>query len=243
MKLSDLRGKVVVLNFWATWCGPCALEIPWFIEFEQQFKSKGLEIVGVSMDEDGWKAIKPYVASHKMNYRVVLGNDSVGQLYGGVDSLPTTFVIDREGRLAFPPHVGLPGKNEYLNEIQTLLDEKQEADSRAFIPGNLLLGSATQRLTVEPPSQVTVKRGEEFSHKLSISIQPGFHVNSNKPKDEFLIPLQLTWAPGPLTAESVSYPQAEEIKVGPDTLSVFTGKVVLETNSVRAIRPLLCPPR
>jgi DsbC/DsbD-like thiol-disulfide interchange protein len=87
----------------------------------------------------------------------------------------------------------------------------------------------SQRLTVETPPQVTVKRGEEFSHKLSVSIEPGFHVNSNKPKDEFLIPLQLTWAPGPLTAESVSYPQPEDIKVGPDTLSVFTGKVVLQT--------------
>ncbi|MFL6451788.1 MAG: protein-disulfide reductase DsbD domain-containing protein [Bryobacteraceae bacterium] len=86
-----------------------------------------------------------------------------------------------------------------------------------------------QRVTVEPPSQITVKRGEEVSHQLSISIQPGFHVNSNKPKDEFLIPLQLTWSPGPLIVESVSYPQPEEIKVGPDTLSVFTGKVVLQT--------------
>src|SRR4051795_7687674 len=86
-----------------------------------------------------------------------------------------------------------------------------------------------QRLTVDQPAQVTIKRGEEFTHKLSLSIQPGFHVNSNKPKDEFLIPLQLTWSPGPITAESVSYPQAEDIKVGPDTLSVFTGKVVLET--------------
>jgi peroxiredoxin len=142
LKLSDLRGKVVVLNFWATWCGPCALEIPWFIEFEQQYKSKGLEIIGISMDEDGWKAIKPYVAAKKMNYRVVLGNDAVGTLYGGVDSLPTTFIIDRQGRLAFPPHVGLPGKNEYLNEIQTLLDEKQQADSRAFISGDLLFRSA-----------------------------------------------------------------------------------------------------
>jgi peroxiredoxin len=142
VKLSELQGKVVVLNFWATWCGPCALEIPWFIEFEQQFKSRGLEIVGVSMDEEGWKAIKPYVASHKINYRVVLGNDSVGQLYGGVDSLPTTFIIDRQGRFAFPPHVGLPGKNEYLNEIQTLLGEKQHTDNRAFLPGNLLLGPA-----------------------------------------------------------------------------------------------------
>src|SRR5689334_10707483 len=86
-----------------------------------------------------------------------------------------------------------------------------------------------QHLSVEPPAQVSVKRGEEFSQKLTVSIQPGFHVNSNKPKDEFLIPLQLTWSPGPITPESVSYPRAEDVKVGPDTLSVFTGKVVLET--------------
>ena len=76
---------------------------------------------------------------------------------------------------------------------------------------------------------MTVKRGAQFSQKLTVSIQPGFHVNSNKPKDEFLIPLQLTWAPGPITAESVAYPAPEDVKVGPDTLSVFTGKVVLQT--------------
>lgn len=145
MKLSDLRGKVVVLNFWATWCGPCGLEIPWFVEFEQQFKSRGLEVVGISMDEEGWSAIKPYVAEHKMNYRVLLGNDSVSQLFGGVESLPTTFIIDREGRFAFPPHVGLPGKNEYLSEIQALLDENQ-ASSRIHIPGSLLVGTAAATL-------------------------------------------------------------------------------------------------
>lgn len=121
VKLSDYKGKVVLLNFWATWCGPCALEIPWFEQFEQQYKSKGFEVVGISMDEDGWKAIKPYITEHKINYRVLLGNDSVAALYGGVDSLPTTFIIDREGRIAFTPHIGLAEKNEYLNEIQTLL--------------------------------------------------------------------------------------------------------------------------
>jgi cytochrome c biogenesis protein CcmG/thiol:disulfide interchange protein DsbE len=121
VQLSDYKGKVVLLNFWATWCGPCTLEIPWFEQFEQQYRSKGFEVLGVSMDEDGWNVIKPYIAEHKINYRVVLGNDSVGELYGGVDSLPTTFIIDREGRFAFPPHVGLAGKNEYLSEIQTLL--------------------------------------------------------------------------------------------------------------------------
>jgi peroxiredoxin len=105
------------------------LEIPWFVEFQQQFKSRGLEVVGVSMDEEGWPAVKPFMAEHKMNYHVLLGNDSVSQLYGGVDSLPTTFIIDRDGRIAVPPHVGLAGKNEYLQEIQSVLNEKQESNS------------------------------------------------------------------------------------------------------------------
>ncbi len=131
VKLSDYRGKVVLLNFWATWCGPCALEIPWFIEFEQQYKSRGFEVLGVSMDEDGWQAIKPYVSEHKMNYRVLLGNDSVGQLYGGVDALPTTFIIDRNGRFAAAPYVGLAGKNEYLQEIQSLLGTRETNASRS----------------------------------------------------------------------------------------------------------------
>ena len=121
VKLSDYHGKVVLLNFWATWCGPCAVEIPWFIEFEQQFKSKGFEVLGVSMDDDGWQVVKPYIAEHKINYRVVLGNDSVSQLYGGVESLPTTYVLDRVGKIAYPPHIGLVSKNDYLNEIESLL--------------------------------------------------------------------------------------------------------------------------
>lgn len=120
VKLSDYRGKVVLLNFWATWCGPCQLEIPWFIDFQKEYKSQGLEVIGVSMDDDGWAAIKPFVAAHKINYRILLGNDSVTQLYGGIDSLPTTFLIDRNGRIA-KVHVGLAGRNEYLDEIKSLL--------------------------------------------------------------------------------------------------------------------------
>ena len=134
VRLSDLRGKVVLLNFWATWCQPCAMEIPWFVEFQQQYKARGLEVVGVSMDEDGWTAVKPYIARHNINYRMLLGNDSVSQLYGGVDSLPTTFLIDRAGRIAGAPYVGLAGKNEYLHEIQNLLTDPQST-SALLSPG------------------------------------------------------------------------------------------------------------
>ena len=81
------------------------------------------------MDEEGWPVIKPFMAERKMNYHVLLGDDSVSQLYGGIESLPTTFIIDREGRIAVPPHVGLAGKNEYLQEIQSVLNEKQESSS------------------------------------------------------------------------------------------------------------------
>jgi len=124
VKLSDYRGKVVLLNFWATWCGPCGVEIPWFTDFEQKYKSQGFAVLGVSMDEDGWAAVKPFVAERKINYRILMGTDSLAQLYGGLDSLPTSFLIDRDGKVAFPPHIGLISKNEYLNEIQCLLGDQ-----------------------------------------------------------------------------------------------------------------------
>jgi hypothetical protein len=101
------------------------MEIPWFMEFEQQYKSRGFAVLGVSMDEDGWQAVKPYIAEHKLNYRVMLGNDTVSQLYGGLDALPTTFIIDRQGNVAFPPHVGLINKSDYVQELQSLLQNQQ----------------------------------------------------------------------------------------------------------------------
>ncbi len=145
VKLSDYRGKVVLLNFWATWCGPCKVEIPWFMEFEQQYKDKGFAVLGVAMDDEGWQAVKPYLTERKVNYRVLMGDDSVTQLYGGVDSLPTTFVIDKDGRIA-SAHVGLVGKNEYLGEIQALLNGgKQPADgSSTASSGHALLAGATK---------------------------------------------------------------------------------------------------
>ena len=120
LKLSDYKGKVVLLNFWATWCGPCKVEIPWFMEFNKTYKDRGFTVVGISMDDDGWKSVKPYLAAKKIDYPVAIGNDELGKLYGGVDSLPTTFIIDRSGNIAYT-HTGLESKDTYEKEIAGLL--------------------------------------------------------------------------------------------------------------------------
>ena len=126
VKLSDYRGKVVLLNFWATWCGPCKIEIPWFMEFEQTYKDRGFAVLGVSMDEDGWETVKPYIADKKVNYRVLLGDEVVGNLYGGIESLPTTFLIDKDGRVA-SVHIGLVSKRDYSTEIDHLIEPAKSA--------------------------------------------------------------------------------------------------------------------
>lgn len=120
VKLADLKGKVVLLNFWATWCGPCKIEIPWFVEFQKQYKDQGFTVLGVAVDDEGWQVVRPYIASRGVNYPVMIGDDLVQQLYGGIEALPTTFVIDRQGRIA-ATHVGLVGKKDYADEIEQLL--------------------------------------------------------------------------------------------------------------------------
>ena len=130
--LADLRGKVVFLNFWATWCGPCKVEIPWFMSFQQQYKDRNFTVLGVAFDDDGWTAVKPYIGEHKINYRVVVGNDALDKAYGGVESLPTTFLIGRDGRIA-SKHVGLVSKSTYQEEISRLLEAPATSENLGLL--------------------------------------------------------------------------------------------------------------
>ena len=124
VRLSDYKGKVVLLDFWATWCHGCKTEIPWYMEFQNKYKDKGLSVIGVSMDDDGWKSVKPFIEANKMNYEVVIGNESLAKLYA-VDALPVTLLIDREGNIAVS-HAGMVDKSAFENEIRDLLQHGQK---------------------------------------------------------------------------------------------------------------------
>ena len=119
VRLSNYKGKVVLLDFWATWCHGCKTEIPWYMNFKSKYKEQGLAAIGVAMDDDGWKKVKPFVNAKKMNYPVVLGNDSLAKRYG-IKALPVTLLIDRQGRIAVS-HTGLVDKTVFEEQIQSLL--------------------------------------------------------------------------------------------------------------------------
>jgi peroxiredoxin len=120
IRLSSYKNKVVVLNFWATWCGGCKVEIPWFVEFQSRYKDRGFTVIGVSMDDDGFQAVRPFLLEKKLNYPVVIGNQRLVKLYG-VESMPETVLIDGRGRIA-AFHLGLVDKPSLEREIRTLLD-------------------------------------------------------------------------------------------------------------------------
>jgi len=128
ISLSDLKGKVVLVNFWATWCHGCKEEIPWYTEFAGKYKDTGLVVIGISTDDDGWKAVKPFLQEKKLNYSVVIGNNTLANQYG-LDAMPLSVLVDRDGKIA-DSHPGVVDKNSWEQEIQKLLQEHPKPASQ-----------------------------------------------------------------------------------------------------------------
>src|SRR5262250_269609 len=127
--LASLKGKVVLVNFWATWCDPCRVEIPWLIEFQRKYAASGFTLLGVAMDEDGAKVVQPFVQKITfdvngqqmlMNYPIVIGNDDIADKFGGLIGYPASFLITRDGKIA-KKYLGLVSEDDLENQIQALL--------------------------------------------------------------------------------------------------------------------------
>ena len=122
LRLSDYRGKAVLLNFWATWCGPCKIEMPWFVDLQKKYGPQGLQILGVAMEDTDTADIQKFVKEMGVNYPVARGREAVGEAYGGVMGLPTSFYIGRDGKIV-EQSAGLIGKDEIEKHIQAALAE------------------------------------------------------------------------------------------------------------------------
>ena len=121
--LADYSGQVLLLNFWATWCGPCRAEMPWFVDFEEAYAGDGFAVLGVSMDEPGWDIVRPFLDKQPVNYRIALADTAERAApFGPMNILPKTWLVDRNGRIA-AEHIGLVNRDAIENEIQQLLSE------------------------------------------------------------------------------------------------------------------------
>ena len=133
VRLSDLRGKAVLLNFWATWCAPCKIEMPWFVELQNQYGREGLQVVGVAMDDASKEDIAKFAKDMGVNYPILIGKESVGDQYGGIPALPETFFIGRDGKMV-DKIIGLKGKGEIEESVKKSLNTQPANSQSATVP-------------------------------------------------------------------------------------------------------------
>lgn len=120
VSLSDYRGKAVLVNFWATWCGPCNIEMPWLVDLHKKYAAQGFEILGISMDDIDPKDVAKFAQDKHVDYPILIGTDNVGDAYGGMPFLPGNFYIDRNGKI-LDKGFGLKGKAEIEEDIQKII--------------------------------------------------------------------------------------------------------------------------
>ena len=273
MHLSDFRGKAVLLNFWATWCPPCKVEIPWFIDLQKQYGPQGFVVLGVAMDDAGRDTILKFDNDMNINYPVLQGTETVGDAYGGVESLPTSFYIDREGKIVSRV-LGLRSHGEVEANIQRALERRPTArhaefTSRARASGGEPLMKNLSRVlifllcasnffaadgnaasfnfakapsvTAAPVAPVAVVPGNSGKVELAFRVQPGFHINSNKPKSNLLIPTVLLFSPPTdVLVGKITYPKGRDLTfefLPNETLNVYSGDfaVTALVSTVRSI--------
>jgi thiol-disulfide isomerase/thioredoxin len=128
LKLSDLRGKAVLLNFWATYCGPCKVEMPWFVELQKEYGPQGFQIVGVANDDASTEDIAKFAKEMGINYPILIGKDSVSDSYN-VSVLPTTFFLDRDGKL-IAREFGLQSRSVFVDHIKKAMSQGQAVQAR-----------------------------------------------------------------------------------------------------------------
>jgi thiol-disulfide isomerase/thioredoxin len=122
LRLSSLRGKAVLLNFWATYCSPCKVEMPWFVELQKEYGPQGFQIIGVAMDDASTDDIAKFAKDMGVNYPILLGKEAVGLSYGGVNVLPTTFFLDRDGKV-IAREFGLQSRSVFVDHIKEALSQ------------------------------------------------------------------------------------------------------------------------
>jgi thiol-disulfide isomerase/thioredoxin len=122
VRLSDFKGKIVLLDFWATWCVPCREEIPAFIQLQKQYAGKGFTVLGIALDDEGAAVVKPFAQKLGVNYPLVIGNTRVAAAYGGIQAVPTAFLIGRDGRI-LKTFLGARGQSEWEQIIQSALQQ------------------------------------------------------------------------------------------------------------------------
>jgi len=150
LDLADYKGKVVVLDFWATWCGPCRVEIPGLIEMQDKYANQGFSVIGISMDDEAEPVVQFY-KTFKMNYPVAVGTQRIGELYGGVLGLPTTFLIGRDGRI-YAKHIGATDISVIEDEVQQLLAMSPSAESMDFKP--VMAAGTTTKIELGDPAAI-----------------------------------------------------------------------------------------
>ena len=170
LNLASYRGKVILLDFWATWCGPCRDEIPLFVQLQEKYRDRGLQIIGISLD-DGPEPVRRFYREFHMNYPVALGGARLGELYGGVLGLPIAFLIGRDGRI-YAKHAGPGSRSMWEDEITRLLAENGSSAGKSHA-GHVTRRSVTWAHVMCNSMHCFLMT--EFNLHLSIASKPPFY--------------------------------------------------------------------